>query len=119
MSEAYETQRVLSLWRGEMLVSPCQTRKPLGELLDDFCREHRISRELILSHKRIKALWEPRQDFWRLAYDTGHYSLLRLASYFDRDHTSILHGIRKSRERENSSSRESSTTTRIALEKTS
>jgi len=40
-----------------------------------------------------------RHDIYRELYDTGLYTLPQIGRLFNRHHTTILHGIRRSRER--------------------
>jgi hypothetical protein len=55
--------------------------------------------------RKKKYAW-PRQDFWRHIYETTSASLPFLADIFERDHTTVLYGIRQSAKRASTSNEE-------------
>lgn len=62
--------------------------------------------EMLLGVGRSRDIAWPRQEAYALAWDTGRYSMAQIGRYFgDRDHTTVLHGIRRHKERQASSSR--------------
>jgi len=60
------------------------------------CEEFEIQRALLLSHRRHKRLTEARQIAFWLCKQCSPRSLGEIARQFgNRDHTTILHGVRK------------------------
>jgi chromosomal replication initiation ATPase DnaA len=57
--------------------------------------QHFCSLEEMLGPKRLPRFAAARQQFWSELYYTGLYSLPVLGAIFDRDHKTILHGIRE------------------------
>ncbi len=68
----------------------------LVAIADAVAAEAHTSAALIVSHqhKHDKALIHGRRKCWFLAQQAG-FSLNEIGSFFNRDHTSILNGIRK------------------------
>lgn len=82
-------------------------------IAEQMCRKHGVTVAEILSPRREQRLSVIRQEIWyRLARETT-MSLPQIGKRFNRDHTSILHGIRvhARRLREGHSSVENSTQT--------
>lgn len=64
-------------------------------ITEQMCRKHGITVAEILSPRRDKRLNLVRQEIWyRLTRETT-MSLPQIGRRFNRDHTSILHGVRK------------------------
>lgn len=50
-----------------------------------------------VAHARQEAMWEMRK--WKRANGTHYYSLPRIGTQLQRDHSTVLHGIRRHEER--------------------
>jgi chromosomal replication initiator protein len=62
-------------------------------------RETGIPRREIVSDNRSFPVAHARQEAMRRAYATGKFSLPQIGKFFGRDHTTVLHGIRRATER--------------------
>lgn len=64
-------------------------------IMEDTCKKHGITLEMMRSHKRMRYLSTPRQEaYYLIARDTD-FTLPQISRFFGaRDHTSVLHGIR-------------------------
>lgn len=94
-----QTIEVLSLWRGRMLVSRRSARLPLSTMAESFCLIHGLHIGELRGPGRARDVSWPRQQFMAEAHATGFYSLPRIGNFLNRDHTTILHGIRAYRDR--------------------
>lgn len=96
MSSGYDT--VLSLWRG-----PIRRPRPqatLREMLEAFAAYEGLTVSDLLGAGRTRRISHPRQDFMLIVYETGRYSLPQIGHFLGgRDHTTILHGVRKAKRR--------------------
>lgn len=73
--------------------------KTMREIIDDVCIKYDVRRTDVLSRRRTRNLVVPRQEaMWRCATETIH-SLPEIGRLFDRDHTTVLHGIRRHEKR--------------------
>lgn len=78
---------------------PKAIRKRLTErdLLDDaqhLARQYDVTLDDMLGNCRHQPCVRARQAMWCLLYDRGHWSINRIGEIFDRDHTTVSHGIR-------------------------
>lgn len=65
-----------------------------------FAQRHGVTVDQLKGPQRFKKLAHLRQDLYRELYDTGLYSMPQIGALLgNRDHTTVLHGIRKARER--------------------
>lgn len=68
----------------------------LGEISDVVCRHYHVSEIDLRSRRRTKDMIEPRHVALFLARKLTTFSLPDIAKYYgDRDHTTILHAVRK------------------------
>lgn len=80
---------VLSLWKGMICTDPT-----MAEIAAQVAAERRLSvfemkgirRDALLAHARQEAMWRMRQQ--------GRWTLPQIGRFFNRDHTTVLHGIR-------------------------
>lgn len=95
----------LSLWRGRMLTVPRQygnyfrrgSRAALKRQAEAFCSELGLSVADLRRYDR--GLTEVRQAVMFELYETSLWSLPEIGLVLHRDHTTVLHGIRRHRER--------------------
>lgn len=73
--------------------------RPLHDILADVCSRHRISSADILSPRRFRNLVYARQEAWWLAYTQSEASYPAIGKFFNRDHTTVMFGIRRHAER--------------------
>ena len=66
----------------------------LGELIKIAGRLWYVAPDDILSHSRKRAFVAVRHVIWAVMRSRWHMTLQDIADVFDRDHTSVLHGIR-------------------------
>lgn len=70
-------------------------KQTLRRIVDVVCRDYKITREQFMSECRRKNFAIPRHVAWYLAHRMTTLSLASLGRLHNRDHTSILYGIRK------------------------
>ncbi|MBX3228038.1 MAG: hypothetical protein KIT84_27565 [Labilithrix sp.] len=70
--------------------------RDLTELLDDVCRRHHVTRDDVCGRGRTRAVSAARQElWWRLRnHPTTAFSYLEIGRLFDRNHTTVLFGVR-------------------------
>ena len=73
------------------LIMPKLERYSLSSLIKGVCEQFDIDREELLSRRRQSSLVKPRHIMYYLGYKHTGYSLPKLGSMLDRDHTSILY----------------------------
>lgn len=74
-------------------IQPNGLRLPVRECLESAARFYEVSVELIVSHRRQRSLVRARQVGMWLAYRSTTVTLTQIARVFDRDHTTVIHGI--------------------------
>jgi len=79
----------LSLWRG-----PVRLRVTMKEICQEISDLYGVSVDELLGPKRTKSISNARQHAMYLMAEQRHLSLPRIGSFFNRDHTTILHGVR-------------------------
>ena len=85
-------QIFLSLWKGLIHVPP--RRATMREIAEQVARQHGLSLAHLVGPQRAQRYSRPRQEaMWRMC-EAGRWSLPRIGMFFDRDHTTILHGRR-------------------------
>lgn len=67
--------------------------KTTQELVADAAAKHGLTPQQILGHNRRRDIVRARWEAWKAARDQG-WTLSKIASEFNRDHTTILHGLR-------------------------
>ena len=67
---------------------------PLESILLDVARRSGVSMVEIMSNRRIAHVAQARQLFMWMAHREHGYSLPVIGSFLDRDHTTVLHGVR-------------------------
>lgn len=77
------------------------TARGLLELLDEVCSRRGVTRDELCSRRRSRALSQARHELWCLILEhpDRHYSHNELGRLFERDHTTILSGVRTHRRR--------------------
>lgn len=71
------------------------------DVIRDVARTHNVSVDSVLSPSRLKRFVVPRQQaMWRVRamrwpVIRGHPSYPQIGRWFNRDHTTILHAVRK------------------------
>lgn len=103
MSRYSFVRSLLGVPRYDATTSPMTIEKraeiEIGAIAEAMAVKWRVSLNRVMGgDRRREAAWA-RQDAMRAAYDLGRYSLTQIGRVFDRDHTSVKHGIARSRER--------------------
>jgi chromosomal replication initiator protein len=70
----------------------------LPEIVKRVCAAFGVTRKELLGPSRLRRVLVPRQVAMALAREVGGQSLPRIASAFDRDHSTVLHACRKVKE---------------------
>lgn len=68
------------------------------EIVDGVCMEYLVSKRELLSDRRPAYIMPARQAAYYYAKNTGA-TLKKVAEFFSRDHSTILHGIRQHKKR--------------------
>ena len=72
-----------------------KTVTPALAIINEVAKEHRLkARDLLGRNVKRSVSWPRMLAYWRIRTEL-EYSLLRIAAIFKRDHTTILHGIRR------------------------
>lgn len=79
-------------------------RRGLGELVDQVATDHFALPHEIVGRTRRPTPTRARHEVWRRLRDRG-FSLNEIGAMFDRDHTTVMIGIRKARARRNGDER--------------
>lgn len=74
-------------------IQPNGPRLPVRECLERAARFYGVSVKLIVCHRRQRSLVRARQVGMWLAYRSTVATMTQIAQVFDRDHTTIIHGI--------------------------
>lgn len=69
--------------------------RPLHAILIDVCDRHNVSHQDLLSPRRFRNLVRARHEAWWLAYTQSEASYPAIGKFFNRDHTTIMFGIRR------------------------
>ncbi|MFO0739154.1 MAG: helix-turn-helix domain-containing protein [Labilithrix sp.] len=77
------------------VISALAERDLLG-LLDRVCREHHVTRAEVCSRNRSRSVANARHDlWWRLRHlHSLAFSYVEIGRLFERNHTTVLHGVR-------------------------
>lgn len=73
-------------------------------VIDEVCIKHSISKTDLMGHPKLRKIARARFEAWARIYEikgttgTRRFSLGGIADMFCRDHTTILHGIRRAHE---------------------
>jgi Bacterial dnaA protein helix-turn-helix len=69
------------------------------EVVRSVADTHGISPHLIVGRSRCAAVTAARQEVYYWLRHTGRFSMPRIGRWLDRDHTTVLHGIRQTEKR--------------------
>ena len=75
-------------------------RKAADNIIEQVAQKHSVSAREILNYSRIPNTVAARQEAMRLVYSTG-LKLGQVGLIFGRDHSTVLHGIRRAEARSN------------------
>ncbi len=71
-------------------------RQTMDEIIEEVASKHGLRPADLLGPRRTKVFVLPRHEaMYRIAAERSDLSYPRIAAYFDRDHTTVLHGVRK------------------------
>lgn len=85
----------LSLWKGVM-----DGRPTMASIATEIALKHDLTLADLRGRNCSQRFVIPRHDAMAAIYATGRYSTTQIGRFFgDRDHTSAMHGIKKSEER--------------------
>jgi chromosomal replication initiation ATPase DnaA len=94
-----ELKRTEFIWAGRHEIRPRSTKRE--EILYQVLDETGLTKEQLLGRQKLNRIVEARHRLcWRLYRETT-MSMTSVGNYLDRDHTSVLNGIRRHEERIN------------------
>jgi chromosomal replication initiation ATPase DnaA len=94
-----ELKRTEFIWAGRHEIRPRSTKRE--EILYQVLDETGLTKEQLLGRQKLNRIVEARHWLcWRLYRETT-MSMTSVGNYLDRDHTSVLNGIRRHEERLN------------------
>ncbi len=67
---------------------------PIGAIAYQVCQKHRITLAQLRGKQRARCFAWPRQEVMYRASKETSASLPEIGRYLDRDHTTVIHGIR-------------------------
>ena len=85
---------MLSLWRGEIRRPIGVGWRPKSEILNEVAERHDLAPEAIRGPRRFKRFVIARQEAFAVMHAAG-WSYPNIGRFFQRDHTSVLHGVRR------------------------
>lgn len=74
-------------------------RKTARKIIFATCEANELSVTELMGKERTRRVAWARQDCWREIYANTRMSLPEIGRMFDRDHTTVLFGIRRSEQR--------------------
>lgn len=80
---------------GNPAVLAALTERGLVGLLDEVCRAHHVTRDEITGRSRSRSVAFARQDLWWRLREAYGFSYGELGRIFARNHTTVLHGLRR------------------------
>lgn len=89
--------RIYELSRADGEISHARTAK-MSDIIEKVCSDAGISRDEIMSRQRTNRIAKQRQLAMRLMHEAGHSSP-KIGEFFGMDHSTVLYGINRSRER--------------------
>jgi len=78
---------------------PPPRQETMPQIAARVAKQHGLTVEDLRGRKTTKRVCAARQHAFAEIYAAGRNSTLRIGAFFGRDHSSVLHGIRKHRER--------------------
>lgn len=67
---------------------------PAMQIVSDVAGRHGLTTNQILSRDTSRRFVWPRQEAMWCLHMTGRYAVAEIGRFFDRDHTTVLHGVR-------------------------
>lgn len=91
---------VCTKWpKGTVAAKGCGAQISMKEIVAQVAMKHGVTRRDIHSHRRSVPLIKARHEaMWRARQETK-FSLPAIGRFFDRDHTTVFHAVRKHEER--------------------
>lgn len=91
------SETVLSIWRGPISITP---RERWQRIAKEVADRHGLTLDDLVGPLRDQKRSRARHEAMYIIRNSTNYSLPRIASLFgDRDHTTVLHGLRRHKER--------------------
>lgn len=91
----------LSLWRHDSGdFAAAERGRTMAEIVRDVAERHLLTPELLRGHRQGKELSAARHEAMHLMMETGRFSSPQVGRFLGgRDHTTILYGVRRHKER--------------------
>jgi chromosomal replication initiation ATPase DnaA len=100
LRQAHQVMKAAGVTQPLEPVCPMQTGDAMHRIVQEVADKYRLTVTALKSPARYRVLAWPRQEAMARMYSETSASLPRIGRFFDRDHTTVLHGIRAYNERE-------------------
>lgn len=71
----------------------------MRDIVQEVAARHKITLDEIYSSSREHRIAHPRQEAMAAIYATGRYSTTQVGRHFGKDHTTVVHALRRVAER--------------------
>lgn len=89
---------MISLWKGQ--ITPEGDYRTMREIAKDVARAHRLTLDEMKTPTQARRIAWPRQEAMAAMRATGRYSYPQIGRFFGMDHTSVIHGVRAHKARQ-------------------
>lgn len=94
-----EAMRARMLLEAELARRHPYMREPISEVTEQVAHEYGVLVADLLGTAREQHIVIPRHEAWLRIYERGEASMPKIGSHFNRDHTTILNGLKRAKER--------------------
>lgn len=84
----------------EQRIVAALSERGLSTMLEEVARSHHVTQGEVVGRTRRLTPTKARHELWRRLRDEHGFSYPEIGSLFDRDHTTIMAGIRNARARQ-------------------
>ena len=99
-SDEMQKDYLFALYKAGMVTIKEPARQTAMQMAVDFARVNKLPPKDFFGKTRLKDVAHPRQDCMRMLREKTGLSMPQIGKIFGRDHTTVLHAIRASKERE-------------------
>ena len=90
---------MISLWKGQ--ITPDEgDKRTMREIAEDVAQAHRLTLDELKTPTHARRIAWPRQEAMAAMHATGRYSYPQIGRFFGMDHTSVIHGVRAHKARQ-------------------
>lgn len=84
------SETVTSIWRGSI-----PKRRTMKDIVQEVSQRHGVSVEEIMGSSTEQRVVRPRMEAYGIIRAELQHSFTMIGNFFGRDHTTILHGVRR------------------------